>query len=392
MDADVVEQLSTPLGQQALELAAEQADPSSLSAAQVLRAEFPAELAAVALTQAGLRRRAVGKFGAVAESLFFTRDGLEQATRPEVAAHHAARFVAAGVTRVLDLGCGVGSDALAMLDAGLRVVAIEIDPVTAQVARLNLRGRAEVIEGDAELLAGDILRPDDGVFCDPARRTTSGRLWRVEDFTPSWAFVAGLLQASRATGVKLGPALPHVLVPPGVEAEWVSHRGTTVEVGLWAGAGSERDGRVARVLPDARMVVGADGPALAVSGTRRYVYEPDGAVIRAGGVTRLGALVQGALLDPKIAYLTSDVWVQTPFAAAFEVVAVLPYQEKALRHWLREHEIGAVEIKKRGVDVDPAQLRKRLGLKGAGACTVILTRTPHGALALVVRRLPGLLR
>ncbi len=389
MNTDAVEQLSAPLGQQALALAAQQTDPSSLSAAQVLRARFPAELAAVALTQAELRRRAVPKFGAAAGALFFTRDGLEQATRPEVAAHHAARFAAAGVTRVVDLGCGVGSDALAMLGAGLEVMAVEIDPVTAQVARLNLGGRAEVILGDAELLAEDLLRPGDGVFCDPARRSTAGRLWRVADFTPSWPFVAGLLQSGRVTGVKLGPALPHTLIPPGVEAEWVSHRGATVEVGLWAGPGSEPDGRMAHVLPAARMAVAAEEPALAVSAARRYVYEPDGAVIRAGGVASVGTLVQGALLDPKIAYLTSDVLVQTPFASAFEVVAVLPYQEKALRRWLREHDMGAVEIKKRGVDVDPAELRKRLGPHGADSCTVILTRTPRGALALVVRRVPG---
>lgn len=394
MDPDAPALLSTPQGAAALALAAEQPDPTGLAAAQRLRSRFPPELAAAALTQAELRRRARTKFGARAAELFLTRDGLEQATRPVVAAHHAARFVAAGVRRVLDLGCGIGADALAFCDAGLEVVAVELDPATAATARLNLAGRAEVVTGDAEALAADLAGPGTGVFCDPARRTDAGRLWRVEDFTPSWSFVTGLLASGVPAGVKLGPALPHSLVPAGVEAEWVGDGGDTVEVALWGGPGSRPGGRVATLLGGGRLdagrlVVPDPVPELPSGAPRRYVYEPAGAVIRAGGVTYVGELVHGALLDPRIAYLTSDELVRTPLAVAFEVLEVLPYQEKVLRRRLRERGVGSCEIKKRGIDVDPARLRVRLGLRGPEHATLILTRTPHGALALVARRVPA---
>jgi len=388
MDADAVALLTTGQGRAALDLAMEQSDPGGLAAAQRLRSVFPAALAGVALTQAELRRRAVPKFGDRATGWFYTRDGLEQATRPEVAAHHAQRFRAAGVTRVVDLGCGIGSDAWSFVEAGLEVVAVEIDPVTAEIARLNLGDRARVVVGDAQQLAAELVTPGVGVFCDPARRTSSGRLWRVEDFTPPWSFVEGLLRPDRLAGVKLGPALPHSLVPDAAEAEWISHHGDTVEVGLWSGGDSRPGGRVATLLPGSRLVVPAARPELGVAPVGAFVYEPDGAVIRAGGVTTVGELVGGALLDPQIAYLTSDVLVHTPYAVAFEVVQVLPYKEKGLRRWLHEHAMGTVEIKKRGVDVDPAQLRRRLSLRGTGACTVILTRTPRGAVAIVARRVP----
>lgn len=380
-------QLAAAEGRRALALATQQADPGGLAAATALRAAFPAPLAAAALTQVDLRRRAVTKFGPHAAAMFFTRDGLEQATRPEVAAHHAARFVAAGVTRVVDLGCGIGSDALACAAAGLTVVAVERDPATAAVARLNLGARAEVVEGDAESLVHELVSADDGVFCDPARRSAAGRLWRVEDFSPSWGLVEDLLASGRVVGVKLGPALPHALIPAAVEAEWVSHRGDTVEVALWSGPGVAAS-RVATVLPGSRLEIADPVPELGVSEPLAYVYEPDKAVIRAGGVTSVGAMVGGHLLDPKIAYLTSDTQVRTPYATAFEVVEVLPYAEKAMRRWLREHHIGSLEIKKRGVDVDPAELRRRLGLQGPERVTLILTRTPRGARAIVARRLP----
>ena len=94
--------------------------------------------------------------------MFFTRDGLEQATRPVVADQHAQRFVAAGVRRVVDLGCGIGSDALAFVRAGLEVVAVERDPDTAAVAAANLAGRAEVRCADAEEVAESCSRRGSG--------------------------------------------------------------------------------------------------------------------------------------------------------------------------------------------------------------------------------------
>jgi SAM-dependent methyltransferase len=124
-----------------------------------MRARFGPELSAAALSQVALRRRARTKFGDAADELFLTRDGLEQATRPDLAAHHAARLRAAGATRVVDLGCGIGTDARAFADAGLEVLAVERDPATAAVARANLAGRAEVACADAEDAAARLRTP-----------------------------------------------------------------------------------------------------------------------------------------------------------------------------------------------------------------------------------------
>ncbi len=74
--------LRTPAGEAALAAAARVAGGDPLAAAPALRAAgVPPALAAAALTQAALRRRAVGKFGPAAAGMFFTRAGLEQATR-----------------------------------------------------------------------------------------------------------------------------------------------------------------------------------------------------------------------------------------------------------------------------------------------------------------------
>ena len=360
-------------------------DPESLAAASRMRARFGPELAAAALTQVALRRQARAKFGDAAAEMYFTRAGLEQATRPAVADHHASRFLQAGVHKLIDLGCGIGSDSMAFARAGLEVVAVDVDPETAAVAQANLAGRAEVICADANEVAEQLLRPGVAVFCDPARRNDHGRVWRVEDFEPRWSTVMRLLDGERAAGVKLGPALPHSLIPEAAEAEWITHRGETVEAGLWAGPGATPGQRSALIIPNARLAAAA-APPLPVRELGSYLYEPAGAVIRAGVIAELGAQLDAGVLDPQIAYLTSDRLCSTPFAAAFETRQQLPFHLKALRAWVREAQVGVLEIKKRGVDIDPAELRRRLRLAGPSSATMVISRTPSGAIAVIVER------
>jgi SAM-dependent methyltransferase len=390
-----------PLGltEEALAAAAAEPDPGSLAAGTRLRARFGPELAVAALTQATLRRRARTKFGDAAEALFLTRDGLEQATRPAVADLHAQRFVDAGVRRVVDLGCGIGTDALAFVRAGLGVLAVERDPATADVAAANLatavaaaggRTGVDVVVADvADVLAGRtdvVLGPSDGVFADPARRDARGRVWRAQDFSPDLSLLLGLAVPGRALGVKLGPALPHALVPPDAEAEWVSHTGDVVEVGVWSGPGSEPGRRSALLWPDRRLAADPTAPPVEVREPGAYVHEPDGAVIRAGAVGVLAHATGAGLLADQVAYLTTDAAVTTPYATSFAVERVLPYDLKVLRRWVREADVGALEVKRRGLELDPAQLRRDLRPRGSASATLLLSRTAGAAVALVVHR------
>lgn len=118
----------------------------------------------------------------------------------------------------------------------------------------------------------------------------------------------------------------------------------------------------------------------------RYVLEPDGSVIRAGLIDAIAPEHDLWLLDPHIAYLSSDEPLDSPYATCFEVLEVLDYDVKRLRGWVREYAVGTLEIKKRGLDVDPAALRRQLKPKGPNAATLILARTVDGARALVCSR------
>ena len=355
-----------------------------LQLVEKLRRRYDASLVTAAVTQASLRHRAVAKFGADAARMYFTPDGLEQATRTTVGSHRAARIaMTLPGASVVDLGCGIGGDLISAARAGLQVTGVERDPETAATARANLAALGlpgEVVVGDAESAE---LTPYDVVFADPARRADGRRVFDHNAYSPPWSFVTGLLQ--RTACVKVAPGIPHDAVPDGVEAEWVSDAGEVKEAALWSGELYAGTARRATLLPSGVSV--SDAPEAESGPVGQYIYEPDGAVVRAGLVTAVAAAVDGWLLDPRIAYVTAPKLVPTPLASAYEVVEQLPYKEKALRSWVRAQGIGTLEIKKRGVDVDPAQLRKKLAPKGSGTATLIITRIGRDAVAYSCRRI-----
>ncbi len=366
----------------ALRAAEGEPDPDSLAAGERLRRAFPADDVAWALTQVALRRRTAGRLDRAADMLF-TPAGAEQATRSTVARWRAERFADAGVRRVWDIGCGIGSDAMAFAEAGLEVVAVDADAETVEVATHNL---ALVGAGPARLGRAEELDvpAGDAVFLDPARRTARGRSWQVEDFTPPWSLVLGYLSSARFVAVKLGPGVPKELLPRDVQWAWVSARGDVVEASLWN-----------RLEPDPLAVcidkgvhtLRPAGRALDVRPLGRYLAEPDGAAIRAGLVAEAAGERDAWLLDEHVAYLSSDTPIDSGWVTNFEVIDVLDHDRKALRAYVRDHGIGRLEIKKRAVDVDPAELRKSLRPKGPEAATIILARTSEGTRAVVARRL-----
>jgi SAM-dependent methyltransferase len=369
----------------AVALHADRVDP--IRAGELLRRSVAPERAAAAMAQATLRAAAGAKFGDDAPRMYFTPDGLEQATRAEVAAHRAARISLTGATSVLDLGCGIGGDLLAMARAGVVAAGVDLDPVRVAVAGANLSALdlpGAVMVADATSLD---LSASGVVFADPARRTGTGRVFDVDSYTPPWAFIEELLR--RPACVKAAPGIPHERVPAGVEAEWVSFAGDLKEAVLWSPQLATTQRRATLVAPRGLATLTSEddpGPGGA-RGVGRYLYEPDGAVVRAGLVTAVAAAVTGWLLDDHIAYLAADTLTRTPFARAFEIVEELPYQEKQLKAALRARGVGRLTIKKRGVDVVPDRLRGRLALRGDAEATLVLTRVLGKGTALLVNPL-----
>ncbi len=392
--------LLTPEGRALLDSLRDHDPAQELAVATRLRRDHPAHLVSAALGQARLRQRAVAKFGAEdAFRMYFTPGGVEMATRASVAAYRAGRLAALGVRSVADLCCGIGGDALALARLGIRVLAVDRDPLTAAVARANAEalGLADLVEvREADVTAIDTAGYD-AVFIDPARRGGRGRVFDPEAYSPPLSWAVETARAAPHAAIKIAPGIPHEAVPEQAEAEWISDHGDVKEAVLWFGttsaaisaaisaaASGATSGATSAAAPSTVRATLLPGPRTLhtagplpdapVGPVGRYLYEPDGAVIRAHLVAEVARQLGGRLIDPTIAYVTADELRPMPYATAYEISDVLPFGLKKLKALLREREVGILTVKKRGSAIEPEELRKKVKPQGPYAATVFLTR------------------
>jgi hypothetical protein len=320
-----------------------------------------------------LRRRAGRKLGDVGEWLF-TDEALQQATAAPVAAHRARRLAG---RIVHDVTCSIGTE-LAALRPVADVLGSDIDAVRLVMAQHNV--------ADVPLCRADALDPisrDTVVLADPARRSAGRRRFDPRDYRPPLDL---LLHAYRDRDlvVKCSPGIDlDKLRGLGFdgEVEVTSLAGDVREACLWSPSLAEpgvsrrasvlgTDGRVEQIT-DAQ----PDDSPIAPAG--RWIVDPDAAVVRAGLVRHYAVRHGLWQLDPKIAYLSGE---ELPDGVrGFEVLEQIPFAERRLRQALSALDCGSVEILVRGLDVDPAVLRRRLRLRGTRPLSVVITRIGAGA-------------
>ncbi|GAB3997681.1 hypothetical protein GCM10029992_21360 [Glycomyces albus] len=325
VDTSLLEALRAdqPLQMRAAAALAEHGDRAAL---ELRKDGADPDLAAAALTLAELREKARAKFSDRAERMYFTRPTLEQATRWPVAERRAARL-AGHADEVTDLCCGLGTDALAFAEAGLRVRAVDADEETAALARAN----AESLGLDIDIQVGDALKAEltGAAFADPARRAGGTRAFNPADYSPPLDALLDRLRGTESAAVKLGPGIKHDWLPEGAEAEWVSVDRDVVEACLWLGKTAEVPRRASVCKEGEWHELKGDGATRAETGeVAAYLYEPDGAVIRAGLVADLAAGLDAHTAHPDIAYLYTDRLTETPFARAWKVEEVWPLHPK----------------------------------------------------------------
>jgi hypothetical protein len=367
-----------------------------------LRKTLSAERTHLILAQMELRRRAAAKF-ADAERMFFTPTALQQATDQWVGACKAGRFPPG--RPVADLCCGIGGDLLGMAQRG-PVVGVERDPAVALLAEANCREVlgivtsqsggavsppyfAEIRLADARQIAlGDLA----AWHIDPDRRASGRRTTRLEAYEPSLAELDRLLTQNPNAAVKLAPA---TVVPDrwaeAAELEWISREGECRQQVAWFGglaqSPGQRSATVVSKTDAAHTITGRpDVPLTVAPQIGRYAYEPDAAVLASRLVGDVASRHALCAIAADVAYLTGDALIEDVALAAFEVRDLMPLELKRLKEYLRRRRIGKIEVKKRGLSIDPDRLRRQLASDGEASATLLLTRHGQRSLAIVARR------
>lgn len=390
--------LLSPLGSAAVAAARQlvSEDRTTLQIMSLLHQQYSPELARQALEQAILQRRAAGKFPEFAERLILLPDALEQASRHEVANHRAARLADSGVTRIVDAGAGIGADTIAFAHHGIAVTAIEQDPHVAAALRANVRSLGldvDVRVGDLQQILPSIDRTVT-VYVDPARRADGRRIFDPEQCRPPLSYLQSLPNPVVA---KMSPGISYADLPSGWEAEWVStftEQGrSVVEACLWSPGLHSAPRRASIIARTGSVSVsGHADHDLPVGPIGRYVYEPDGAINRAELAQHIAKPARATLIAPRIGYLTADLAISTKLAARFDVLDVLPWSQRKLSAAVAAYELSDIVVKKRGIDLDPARVRKALLPKKrdrtAEALVVIVCRRSHDSVAIIARSAP----
>lgn len=384
MDISSFRSLLTENGQWALEsaMAFEPREKDFLGDFQMLAKRFPRELARAALETAILRREAAVKFPQ-AEKMYFTREALEQASSWEVAEYRAARY--GEFDHVLDLGCSIGSDTLALSQV-TQTMGIDRDPLRLAMAQQNaeaLNVSPGFIQADLHHLPIHLSLTSGAAFFDPSRRKDHRRAFSVGDYSPPLSIIEAWLPDLPALGVKVSPGVDNSEIEEyDCEVEFISLKRELKEAVLWFGP-LKTAHRRATLLPGPHTLTAEKIPESLLSPPKAYLYEPDPAVLRAGLVTVVGAQLDAAQLDPQIAYLTSDTLTETPFARVWAVEDWIPFQLKRLRAYLRERNVGQVTVKKRGSPLVPEELIRDLRLEGEEEKTLFLTQMEGKAIVVI---------
>jgi hypothetical protein len=388
MDAEILNRLTAPEGRDALRRAqalAGREEDFLADWAALQKQGVERELARGALETALLRARAAGKFSR-AGGMFFTREGLEQASAEELSNHRAMRF--GGFGEIADLGCGIGGDTIA-LAARAPVWAVDREDLRLRMARENVRTYAPA--HPVRFILTDLMRPGlapaganrsgkgrgrIALFCDPSRREEERRIFSVRRYSPPLEAVAAWRDSvpGRALCVKISPGVRwEEIEREPCEVEFVSWNGELKEAVLWYG-GFQGARRRATILPAGETMTEGEDSSDEISPPRSILYEPDASVLRAGLVRQLAARLRAARIDPQIAYLTADESSPTPWARAYRIEEAMPFGLKRLREWLRARSVGEVTVKKRGSPIEPEDLARRLRLRGEERRILFLTR------------------
>ena len=354
-----------------------------------LRAAYPVDLVVDALAQHELRLRARAKFSRALD-MYFTRPGLEQASAEMIAGHRNARYAGAGL--VADLCCGIGGD-LVVLAAGREVLAVDRDPLHLRMAQANagvygVAGGVTAVAADVReaslggaVGSGLAERGVEAVFIDPARRA-GGRRLRAGDSEPPLDWCVGLAGAVPRVGIKAAPGLPASAVPPGWELEFIAVGRDLKEAVAWSPALATASSR-ATVLPGGHTLTPGRGGPVPVRPPGGFLLDPSPAVTRAGLVVDLARLAGAWKIDEKIAFLSTDAPVHTPFARTLQVIDSAPWDQRRLPARLRALDIGAADIRRRGLAGDVESLHRQLRLSGSLRATVVMTRVQDRPWGLV---------
>ncbi|MBR3670416.1 MAG: hypothetical protein IKN70_10490 [Fibrobacter sp.] len=341
---------------------------------------------------------------------------------------------------VHDLCCGMGGDSF-YLPAGLKVTGVDLDENRLAMYRHNLQAfgkAAETLNKDvrevarengAKMPASAGMTKTDYFTIDPARRAIEGENQRdLRNLTPTLEEVVEISRHYKGGMAKLPPGYPPAEIPDGTEilylgghsdcreclvlfgelakdpdtvraiivgkagetlAEWTRRRDRSLET-LDDDLQEKLDRNDSLEGKDRTYRTATSRSDLPLGEIGKYIAEPAPVLIRSHlfNAAALAHDPNAHLISEGIAYVSSDKMLPAPAFTSYEILAHTEIATGAVRSMLKEHDIGKITLKLRGVKLDPDAEIKRLKPKGKSEAILFYTRAQGEKTAILTRRCP----
>jgi len=318
----------------------------------------------------------------------FTNKAAEQCSSSLIAAYNASKFM--NYNTIADLCCGIGMDLISLASNKTKVYAVDSDRNTLMAAKYNCERRnllkVEFLNENAE----NFNREVEAVFIDPDRRKNNKRQINAENYSPSFSSILAISKRYPNLVIKLSPLYDYtdLKIDQEYSLEFVSEKGTLKEILLCLGKiHTDSVTRKAVLLPSGLTIDDSKKVTRKFSTIKKYIYEPDSAIIRAGLVAELASRIDYKLIDARSAILTSDKLTTENFGRIYQVMKIMPYKLRRLRSFIQENDIGKLVLKTRGFSETVEGLRKKLKLNGSQSAIIFIIKLQNYHKMLLLRNL-----
>ena len=287
---------------------------------------------------------------------------------------------------ICDMTGGMGVDLWYMSEGMEGAIYTERNEALCEVARHNFEVLKDARHPEVEVRCGDgrelPIPTVDVIYLDPARRAGDGsRVYAMEDCEPNIVeWQDELLKHAKMVMVKLSPMvdLTDVLrkLKGVTEVHIVGVKNECKEVlivqahalGDFLHAGCV-EVHCVDFMTSGKMeyVFGLSdemGISLTDGGMKRYLYEPDVTLMKAGAFGSLCARFPVWQLDVDTHLMTSDEWIPDFPGRVFEVEEVMPFSSKVLKRLKKEMPQANIAVRNFVMTAD--ELRRRTGIKDGG--------------------------
>lgn len=396
------------------------------------RLKLSPEKDAMLSQQRGFRRRAKSRFP-FPERWLWTDKSLSQAS-DWWCAQFKASLLPSGST-IVDACCGAGADTVLLSTRG-PVWAVDIDPVMGELTRANARTHHGASDSEkrfpvntaAQSIEEFLADPnasasgwkDAWLHVDPDRRPQARKTRCADQFSPPLESVLEIAKRFRGAVVKLAPStildgdLEAALERDSVRC-WLGNQGECRQQILLLGelATSHVLNQLKSELiigPGKRVAVlcepGSEPSEVAVfadvyreassdfadyvdwkSEPETFVYDLHATLHAADLQVEWGRQHELQPLGGEHGFFTGASMIESPWAQAFEVIDVLPWDDRKVRKWLRAYRPGVVEVKTRLAKVDANLYQRRYSGDGSQAVTLLVTQLGQRIRAIAARRI-----